>query len=226
MTRLDTQKEAVTKAAKTVTDATVSAGTKAVDFTATTAKTVADSPVVTKTREVSTTTAKTVVDSPVVVKAKEVTTTTAKTVNDHSLVVKVKELGASAASTTTDTAKVVFDKASTVATTALDMVSDLPLGGKNVGERAQQTVDTVQDKIDVDQLHDQVAKLRHQIDGVVESWQESFRPSAAHKAEAQVKETVKKAAPATKTAAKKATTTAKKAAPATKTAAKKTAAKK
>jgi hypothetical protein len=225
MTTLDTSKEAVTKAAKTVTDATVSAGTKAkdfstttaktvvdattsasnkaVDFTATTAKTVVDNPAVAKAKGVTTTTAKSVVDSPVVAKAKDVTATASKTVNDHELVVTVMGFGAAAATATIDTFKVVFDKASSTATMTLEMVSDLPLGGQNVGERVEHTVDTVQDKIDVEQIQDQVAKLRHQIDGVVESWQESFRPTTAQKAKAQVKATAKKAPASTKATAKK-----------------------
>jgi hypothetical protein len=223
MTTLDTRKDAVTRAAKTVTDATATATARAKEVTTATAKTVVDSPVVTRAKEVTTATAKTVVDSPVVTRAKEVTTTTAKTVNDNPLVVKVKELGSSAANTSTETARNVFDRASTAASTALEMVSGLPLGGKNVGERVEQTVDTVQDKIDVEQIQDQVAKLRHQIDGVVESWQESFRPSSATpRVEAEVTETVKKAEAATKTATKKATTTAKKTATTTKKAAPKT----
>ena len=181
MTTLDTQREAVTKAAKTVTDATVSAGTKAKDFS----------------------------------------TITAKTVNDSTLVVGVKEFGLAAS----DTAKNVLEAVAAAAGKALEMVGDLPVGGKNVGERAQSTVDTVQDKIDVEQIQDQVAKLRHQIDGVVESWQESFRPTTvknaapkANTATTKATTTATKAAPKAKTATTKATTTAKKAAPKAKTA--------
>jgi len=106
-------------------------------------------------------------------------------------------------------------------------VSELPLGDKKVGERAHETVGTVQDKIDVDQIQDQVAKLRDQIEHVLGSWKESFRPAthddAAATASKDVADTAKKTT-ATKTAAAKKTaatkaTTAKKKTTATKTAA-------
>ena len=232
MTTLDTSKQAVTKAAQTVAEATVSAGSKAKDysttsartaadatsaastrakgFTTTTAKAIVDNPVVTKTVEATTEAAQAVVDSPVVTKTMEATSQAAKSVSDHSLVIRVKEFSTSAAEATTEVASVVFESVSSATEAIFEMVSDLPLGGKNVGERVEQTVDTVQDKIDVEQIQDQVAKLRHQIDGVVESWQESFRPSTAHKTEPKATRVVKSTQASTKTATKKATTATKK----------------
>ena len=171
MSTLDAGKDAVAKAAEIVTD----------------------SPVVAKAKGVTTTTAKSVVDSTVVNKAKEITSSTAKNVNESDLIAKVREFSETASAATTDTAKNVIDKVSEALTTIFDMVSDLPIGGKNIGERAQRTVDTVHEKLDVDQIQDQVAKLRHQIDGVVESWQESFRPSTAQKVKTRVKDVAEKA---------------------------------
>ena len=204
MTTLDTSKQAVTKAAQTAVDATSAASTRAKGFTTTTAKAVVDSPAVAKTVGATTEAAQSVVESPVVTKTMEATSQAAKSVNDHSLVIRVKEFSTSAAEATTEVASVVFESVSSATEAIFEMVSDLPLGGKNVGERVEQTVDTVQDKIDVEQIQDQVAKLRHQIDGVVETWQESFRPSTAHKAETKATRTVKNTQASTRTATKKA----------------------
>jgi len=102
------------------------------------------------------------------------------------------------------------------------MISEWPLGEKNVGERAQSTVDTVQEKIDVDQIQDQVAKLRDQIEGVLGTWKESFSPAAPSKEPNKV--ITKKTAPKTKATAK--ATTTKKAAPTKKTTTKTSASKK
>jgi len=66
----------------------------------------------------------------------------------------------------------------------VDTVKDFQIGDKKVGERASATVhsvsdrvETVSDRLDVEQIQDQVAKLRHQMEGVVGTWKESFRPS-------------------------------------------------
>ncbi|MCZ7534029.1 MAG: hypothetical protein M5U23_11620 [Acidimicrobiia bacterium] len=168
MINMDTQKENVTKAAKTVVDSTVSAGSKAVDYSTETASDLAE-------------------------KAKE-------------LLARTKDLAAA----------------------GIDRINAVQLGDKNVGERVEETVETVSSAVDVDQLSEQVAKLRDQIDTMLSAWKDSFRPSSN-----DVKETVKPAAtePATKAEAKTATkkTTAPKAttkkATATKPAAKKPATK-
>ena len=198
MIKLDTPREAVTKATKTIADTTVSAATK----------------------------------------AKEVGSTTVKTVAESSITIKVKEAGSAAASTATETAKTLFEKTQSVTGKGVEKVSDLPLGDKKIGERAHETVETVQDKIDVEQIQEQVARLRDQIENVLGTWKESFRPAAGQDADlkttnnkvqdedvskkktAAKKTTTAKATTAKKTAAKKTTTA--KATTAKKTAAKKT----
>ena len=65
----------------------------------------------------------------------------------------------------------------------VEKVSDLPLGDKKIGERAHETVETVQDKIDVEQIQEQVARLRDQIENVLGTWKESFRPAAGQDAD-------------------------------------------
>ena len=192
MIKLDTPREAVTKATKTVADTTVSAATKAKEVGSTTVKTVAESPITTK----------------------------------------VKEVGSAAASTATDTAKALFEKTQSVTGKGVEKVSDLPLGDKKIGERAHETVETVQEKIDVEQIQEQVARLRDQIENVLGTWKESFRPATTEDADVKTAATVveEEAAPKKKTAAKKSTTAkktaAKKSTTAKATTAKKTAAKK
>ncbi|MCL1594178.1 MAG: hypothetical protein M3132_07510 [Actinomycetia bacterium] len=168
MIDLETQKETLTNAVKTVADGTTAAGTK----------------------------------------AKDLSSSAVKTVSDHKLVVRVREIGGSATSSAGSIAKDVFEKAQTATGKGVEKVSELPLGEKNVGEVAQSTVDTVQDKIDVDQIQDQVSKLRDQIEGVLGSWTDTFRPATATKS-ATTKKAAKPAVKTTKTAAtktKKATT--------------------
>jgi hypothetical protein len=210
MTTLDTSKQAVTKAAQTVADVTVSAGSKARDLSTTSARTAVDatSAASTKAKGFTSSTAKAVVDSPVITKTVEATTEAAQSVSDHTLVARLKEFSTSAAGATTEVASVVFESVSSASEAFFEMIGDLPLGGKNVGERVEHTVDTVQEKLDVEQIQDQVAKLRHQIDGVVESWQESFRPSTAHTTKAKATTTVKRTQASTTPARKKATTAA------------------
>ncbi len=142
----------------------------------------------------------------------------------------VTEYGESAVTTVTGTATGLFDQTRELAKKGFVRVKDFQVGDKNVGERAQATVETVSERIDVEQLSDQVKKARHQMEGALSTWVETFRPSTKEPAEkpAAKKPAAKKATTtAKKPAAKKATTTAKK--PAAKkatTAAKKPAAKK
>ena len=137
----------------------------------------------------------------------------------------VTEYGGSAVTTVTGTATSLFDQTRELAKKGFVRVKDFQVGDKNVGERAQATVETVSERIDVEQLSDQVKKARHQMEGALSTWLETFRPSTKEPAEkpAAKKPAAKKATTtAKKPAAKKATTTAKK----TTTAAKKPAAKK
>lgn len=160
MINIDTQKETVTKAAKTVVDSTVTAGNKAVDYSTVTASEFAE---------------------------------------------KVKDLLA---------------RARDAASAGIDRINAVQLGEKNVGERVEETVETVAAAVDVDQLTEQVAKLRDQIDHMLSSWKDSFRPTSDNVKEAPKPAATKKA---TKPTAKKPATKK----PATKTAAaKKPAAKK
>jgi hypothetical protein len=163
MMNLETQKESVTKAAKTVVDGTKTASTKAIDFST------------------------------------DVATTAAG---------KAKEL---------------FARTKDLAGTGVDKVTAVKVGDKNVGERVDATVETVQSAVDVDQITGQVAKLREQIESVLENWKESFRPSHD---DAKTPVAEAKAAAAKKPAAKKPATKATAKKPATKATAKKPAAKK
>ncbi len=90
---------------------------------------------------------------------------------------KAMELGGTAADSAADVFKSFFERAQTLTGKGIEKVSEVQVGEQNVGERAQKTVDTVQDKIDVDQIQDQVAKLREQMEHVLVSWKDSFRPS-------------------------------------------------
>ncbi|MEN8041022.1 MAG: Rho termination factor N-terminal domain-containing protein [Actinomycetota bacterium] len=112
-------------------------------------------------------------------KAKDMSVSTAKSVADSAseYLEKMMELGGSATDTATDTAKNVFEKAQSLTGKGIEKVSEVQVGEKNVGEVAQATVETVQEKIDVDQIQDQVAKLRDQMEHVLVSWKDSFRPS-------------------------------------------------
>ncbi|MFV1999314.1 MAG: hypothetical protein ACC654_03015 [Acidimicrobiia bacterium] len=193
MIDIETQKETLTNVAKAVTDSTVTVGTKAKDYGTATAKAVADGTVTVGT------------------KAKDYSTSTVKSVAEHKLVVRFMGLGGTATSNATAVAKDVFEKAQTATGKGVEKVSELPLGEKNVGEMAQSTVDTVQEKIDVDQIQDQVSKLREQIEGVLSTWKESFRPATPSKEDTKVEEkSADKAVKATKKATpKKKATTAK-----------------
>lgn len=162
---------------------------------------------------------------------KEAATKAAKDVTDSTVEFagKAKDLGMAAADSATDVFKSFFETAQSLTGRGIEKVSEVQVGEKNVGERAQATVDTVQEKIDVDQIQDQVAKLREQMEHMLGSWKDTFRPSTkvteqpvekvpAKKAPAKAKATTTKKAPAKKTTTKKA--------PATKATAKKATAKK
>ncbi|VAW07862.1 hypothetical protein MNBD_ACTINO01-1434, partial [hydrothermal vent metagenome] len=63
MIKLDTPREAVTKATKTIADTTVSAATKAKEVGSTTVKTVAESSITVKVKEVGSAAASTATDT-------------------------------------------------------------------------------------------------------------------------------------------------------------------
>jgi polyhydroxyalkanoate synthesis regulator phasin len=184
-------------------------------------------------KEAASKAAKDVTDSTVEFagKAKDLGVSSAKTATDTAsqYMDKAVELGGVAADSATDVFKSFFESAQNLTGKGFEKFGEVPLGEKNVGERTQATVDTVQDKIDVDQIQDQVAKLREQMEHVMVSWKDSFRPSTTvteepvKKAPAKAKATTAQKAPAKKTAAKKtpATKASAKKAPAKKTAAKK-----
>ena len=140
MIDLTTQKEAVTKAAKDVSDSTVDFAGKAKDLGMSSAKSATE------------------------------------TASDY--MDKAMELGSTSADSATDVFKSFMEKAQSLTGKSIEKVSEVKVGEKNVGEHAQATVDTVQDKIDVDQIQDQVAKLREQMEHMLGSWKDSFRPSA------------------------------------------------
>jgi hypothetical protein len=186
----------------------------------------------TSQKETATKAAKDATDSTVEFagKAKEFGMSSAKTATDSAseYLDRTMEFGVTAADAALEAIKVLMDKAMILTDKGFEKVSEVQVGQKNVGERVQATVDTVEEKIDVDQLQDQVAKLRDQMEHVLVSWKDSFRPSATvtevvvEEKRAPKKATPKKAA-AKKTAPKKAATkkAATKKTPATKAAAKK-----
>jgi polyhydroxyalkanoate synthesis regulator phasin len=180
MMDLTTQKEAVTKAAKDVSDSTVEFAGKAKDLGMSSAKSATE------------------------------------TASDY--MDKAMELGGTTADSAADVFKSFLGKAQTLSGKSIEKVSDVKVGEKKVGERVQATVDTVEEKIDVDQIQDQVAKLREQMEHMLGSWKESFRPSSTVTAPVTEKVPAKKV-PAKKAPAAKAKATKK--APAKKTAAKK-----
>ena len=93
--------------------------------------------------------------------------------------------------------------------------------GEKVTERLmdRKVVSDIKERVDLDQLQGRVEKLRDQLEDVLASWRDNFKPQTEETAEEaeQVEEAKEKPAPKAKTAAK---TTAKK------TTAKKTATKK
>ena len=180
---LDTPREAVTKAADTVTDTTTQVGTKAKEYTDVATESIKD------------------------------TTGTAQT--------KVTEYGETAMGAVTDTATMVLEQTKSFAERGLVRIKEFQLGEKNVGERAQATVESVSEHIDVEGISEGVKKARHQMEGAVGTWVETFRPSTKEAEPAKkpaakkpaAKKTTAKATTAKKPAAKKTTakaTTAKK----------------
>jgi hypothetical protein len=153
-------------------------------------------------------------------KAKDLGMSSARTASDSAsdYLDMTKEFGLTAADAALEAFRVLIDQAMGLTDRGIEKVSDVQVGQKNVGERVQATVDTVEERIDVDQLQDQVAKLRDQMEHVLVSWKDSFRPSATvtevvvEKTAPAKKTPVKKAAPK-KRASAKAKTTAKKTAP-------------
>lgn len=145
------------------------------------------------------------------VKAKDLGISSAKSATESAgeYMDKAMELGASAADSAADVFKSFIDKAQSLTGKGIERVGDVKVGKKNVGERLQATVDTVEEKIDVDQIQDQVAKLREQMEHVLVSWKDTFRPSTTvteervEKAPVKAKATTTKKAPARSTAKKK-----------------------
>ncbi|MDK1018986.1 MAG: hypothetical protein QGD89_06260, partial [Actinomycetota bacterium] len=119
-------------------------------------------------------------------KARDLSVSAFKSVGESTscYVEKVVEFGGSVATSASDTAKTAIEKAQSFTEKGIEKVREVQLGDKNLGERAQATVDTVQEKIDVDQVQDQVAKLRDQVEQVLGSWTDSFRPSVTAATEA------------------------------------------
>lgn len=154
-------------------------------------------------RETATKAAQDATDSTIglATKAKDIGTAVARNVVDNAGTYydRAKEFGVTATDATTETARTTYERLQTLTGKGIDRVSDMQVGEKNVGERAQATVDTVQERIDVDQIQDQVAKVREQMEHVLISWKDTFRPAEP--------EQVKVVTPTKKTATKKATTT-------------------
>jgi len=174
-------------------------------------------------KETATRAVQTVTDSTVdfAVKAKDLGMSSAKTATESAsdYMGIAMELGESAADSATELIKALIERAQTLTGRSLETISEVQVGDKNVGERFQATVETVEEKIDVDQIQDQVAKLRDQMEKVLGSWKDSFRPSTTV-TDAPVPATPAKKAAPKKTTAKASTTTKK--APAKKAAPKKT----
>ena len=137
---------------------------------------------------------------------KEAVTKTAKTVVDSTVAAGTKAVEAStgAATTAADKVKDILGKSKSLAETGMHKVTSVKVGDKNVGEYAKTTVDSVQSAVDVDQISGQVTKLREQIEGVLGSWKESFRPSTDTPKKAAATKTVAPKAPARKAKAPKA----------------------
>ncbi|MCB1245677.1 MAG: Rho termination factor N-terminal domain-containing protein [Acidimicrobiia bacterium] len=128
---------------------------------------------------------------------KEQVTKTAKTVVDGTIAAgnKAVEFSTSAATTAADRAKELLAATKDAANTGFEKVSAFKLGDKNVGEHAKTTVDSVQAAVDVDQLTEQVSKIRDQIEGVLGTWKESFRPTTNVKKSASKSAAAKPATP-------------------------------
>jgi hypothetical protein len=110
---------------------------------------------------------------------KEAAAKRARTVVDGTVAygTKAVEASAGAAETATDKLKDVLARSKNFAETGITKVTTAKVGDKKVSEHARATVDSVQSAVDVDQISGQVAKLREQIEGVLGTWKETFRPS-------------------------------------------------
>lgn len=172
---LDTTKDAATKAVQTVSDTTTQVGVKAKEYTETAAAMATD---------YGTTATDTVIEATEAASS------------------RVTEYGGIALATVSDTATMVIEQTKGFAERGYNRIKEFQLGDKNVGERAQATVDSVSEHIDVDQISDSMKKARHQMEGAVNTWMESFRPSTTEP------EPKPKATPAKKPAAKKPATKA------------------
>lgn len=199
----------VNKAAKSVTEATAKATDRAMEIggTATDAA-----------KGYSAAAVETVTKTTDVARGYGETAVTAVTDTTSAATGTAKEYTSTAADSIGEMLKSAYAVSRGYVAKGTTMVRELPLGEKNVGERADATVDTVKeirigeknvgertratvDKLDVDQLQDQVAKLRHQMEGVLGTWRESFRPSSVAQAPVRTPAPKKPAAKATITRA-------------------------
>jgi hypothetical protein len=152
-------------------------------------------------------------------KAKDLGMSSAKSATDSAseYLDMAMDAGLSASDAAVATFKILIERMTSFADIGIERVSDVQVGQKNVGERMQATVDTVEEKIDVDQIQEQVSVLRDQMEHVLVSWKDSFRPAASMTEVATEPAPVKKATTTTKAAPKKApvkkATTTTKAAP-------------
>lgn len=71
------------------------------------------------------------------------------------------------------------------------------------GIREGKVVEEISQKVDLDQAKEQVGKLRDQLEDMLDTWRQSFRPEKAEKAEGASSETKPASKPAAKPAASK-----------------------
>ena len=182
-------KEYGTTAVTTMTDTATAATGKAKEYGTTAVTTVTDTATnaTSKAKDTGTAAVTTITDSTSAAteKATEYGTAAATALNDaldafiESGKDLIQQLGVSIKEYQFGERKVGERAEATV-----DSVKEFQIGDKKVAERATATVHSVSDRvehvserIDVEQIQDQVAKLRHQMEGVVGTWKESFRPS-------------------------------------------------
>ena len=70
-------------------------------------------------------------------------------------------------------------------------------------------MDEITERVDLDQVQEQVSKLRDQLEDLLATWRTNFRPGAKVEIEVEVTEPAPKKAAASKTSTKKTATTAK-----------------
>lgn len=192
---LEAQRDAATKAVKDATDATREYGTKAATYT----KDLGDKATA-LTKDTS---------DRVAAYGKDTSDKVATFSKDTSdkVVTFSKETGDKAMETVpyletiSDFLAELFESGKDFAVQGYTSVKEFKIGDKAVSERAHATVETVSEAIDVEQIQDQVTKLRHQMEGVLQNWTDTFRPSEA---------TPAKAAPKAKVVEEKAKATPKK----------------